>query len=132
MPRQSGLAVGWYWELTKPRVVALIVFTAVVGMFLATPGPVPLDAFLLGTLGIALAAGSAAAFNHVLDQRGDAIMRRTRRRPLPSGELTPPQAVIFATMLALISMRNCSSASTIDAGADVPVLIGYAVLTFFL
>ena len=89
-----------YLELTKPRVVLLIVFTAVVGMFLATPGFVPLNILVFATLGISLAAGSAAAFNHILDKRADAIMARTRARPLPTGQLTPRQAVIFASALA--------------------------------
>ena len=65
-----------YLELTKPRVVALIVFTALVGMFLAVPGMPPLDKLLLGTLGIALAAASAAAINHLLDQKADAVMAK--------------------------------------------------------
>jgi protoheme IX farnesyltransferase len=74
-----------YLELCKPKVVTLIVFTAVVGMLLAAPGMVPWQPALFGTLGIALAACSAAAINHVLDRRIDAQMRRTRRRPLPTG-----------------------------------------------
>src|SRR5439155_24248173 len=103
--RQRFLAqTGVYLELTKPRVVALIVFAAVVGMFLATPGFVPLDVLVLATVGISLAAGSAAAFNHILDRRADAIMERTRARPLPTGQLTQRQAVIFAAILALLSM----------------------------
>src|SRR5439155_17343541 len=97
---------GLYLQLTKPRVVALIVFTAVVGMFLATPGFVPLNVLVLATLGIWLAAGSAAAFNHILDQRADAIMERTRARPLPTGQLTPRHAVIFAVILAFLSMMT--------------------------
>jgi heme O synthase-like polyprenyltransferase len=75
-----------FLELTKPRVVALIVFTALVGMFLAVPGLPPPDKLLFGMLGIALAAGSAAAINHLLDQKADALMARTRRRPLPTGQ----------------------------------------------
>src|SRR6266571_2327093 len=99
--RQRFLAqAGVYFELTKPRVVALI------GMFLATPGFVPLNVLVLATLGISLAAGSAAAFNHILDQRADAIMARTRARPLPTGQLTPRQAVVFAAILALLSMAT--------------------------
>lgn len=72
-----------YLELTKPRAVALIAFTAVVGMFLATRGFLALDVLMLTTLGISVAAGSAAAFNHIPEQRVDAIMARTRARPLP-------------------------------------------------
>ena len=85
-----------YWSLTKPRVVALIVFTAVIGMFLAVPGLPPLRKALLGTLGIWLAASSAAAINQLLDSRIDAQMARTSWRPLVSGTLTPRQALVFA------------------------------------
>ncbi len=93
-----------YFELTKPKVVALIVFTAVVGIFLATPGWPPLNALLGGTLGIALASASAAAINHLLDQRIDAIMVRTRNRPLPQGELAQGQVLGFAVILGILSM----------------------------
>ena len=93
-----------YFELTKPKVVSLIVFTAVVGIFLATPGWPPLNALLAGTLGIALASGSAAAINHLLDQRIDAVMVRTRNRPLPQGELSQRQVLVFASSLGLLSM----------------------------
>src|SRR3979411_2459052 len=97
---------GWrdYLELTKPKVSLLIVFTAVVGMVLASPGMVPLPALIFGTLGIALASGSAAAFNHVLDRCIDEHMARTRRRPLPTGHLGMRQAVLFAALLGLASM----------------------------
>ena len=93
-----------YFELTKPRVVALIVLTAVIGTLLSTPGLPPLDALVFGNLGIALAAASAAAINHVLDRRIDARMARTRNRPLPSGHLGHMQALAFALALAVASM----------------------------
>src|SRR6202789_2365517 len=93
-----------YFELTKPRVVALIVLTAVVGTLLAARGLPPLDALVFGNLGIALAAASAAAINHVLDRRIDARMARTRNRPLPSGHLGHRQALGFALALAVASM----------------------------
>jgi heme o synthase len=93
-----------YLELTKPRVVALIVLTAVVGTLLSTPGLPPLDALVFGNLGIALAAAAAATINHVLDRQIDARMARTRNRPLPSGHLTPTRALGFALVLALASM----------------------------
>ena len=79
-----------YLELTKPKVVALIVFTAIVGTLLASPGLPPLDALLWGNLGIALAASSAAAINHVLDQKIDEQMSRTRGRPLPRASRPAP------------------------------------------
>src|SRR5215470_9269882 len=86
-----------YWELTKPKVVATIVFTAIVGMLLAARDVPPLGLLLRASLGIWLAAASAAALNHVLDRKFDAQMRRTRRRPLPSGQLTTRAALIFAS-----------------------------------
>ena len=123
-----------YLELTKPRVVALIVFTAVVGMFLATPGYVPLNVLVFATLGISLAAGSAAAFNHILDQGVDAIMVRTRARPLPTGQLTPRQAVIFAVILAFLSMTTLVfGVNSLTAALAFLSFIGYAVIyTIFL
>lgn len=93
-----------YLALCKPKIVALIVFTAVVGMFLAVPGMVPLDALIFGNLGIALAASSAAVVNHVVDQRIDAIMVRTKQRPLPMGDINMEGAIMFAFALGLISM----------------------------
>ena len=82
--------------LTKPRVVSLIVFTAVIGMLLSTPGMVPLQTLLAATLGIALVAGAAAAVNCLVEQKIDARMQRTSWRPLPRGELTPLETVLFA------------------------------------
>jgi heme o synthase len=88
-----------FYALTKPRVVSLIVFTAVIGMFLALPGMVPAKILIAGTLGIALVAGAAAAVNCLVEQKIDALMRRTRWRPLPRGELTAAQALLFAGAL---------------------------------
>jgi protoheme IX farnesyltransferase len=85
--------------LTKPRVVSLIVFTAVIGMLLATPGMVPLQVLLAGTAGIALVAGAAAAVNCLVEQKIDARMQRTSWRPLPRGELTALETVVFAGVL---------------------------------
>ena len=98
--------VNWrdYYELTKPRVVMLIVFTAVVGMFLAVPGLPDVTRLVFGTIGIAMAASSAAVFNHVLDARIDILMMRTRGRPLPQGKLTERSALIFASGLCVLSM----------------------------
>ena len=118
-----------YFELTKPRVVALIVFTAVVGMFLSTPTILPLWPFVWGTLGIALAAGSAAAFNHILDQRADALMARTRARPLPTGTLTRRQALVFAGALGLASMLVLVvGVNTLTAVLTFISIIGYSVV----
>lgn len=85
-----------FYQLTKPRVVSLIVFTAVIGMFLAIPGMVPLQLFFAGTLGIALVAGAAAAVNCLVEQKIDALMARTRARPLPRGQITSLQTLVFA------------------------------------
>ena len=95
-----------YLGLCKLRVVALIVFTAMVGMFLATspPGMVPWDVLLFGNLGIGMAASAAAAINHVLDASEDAKMARTNDRPLPQGEISSRQAMIFACLLGALSM----------------------------
>src|SRR3984957_10483012 len=122
---------GWrdFLELTKPKVSLLIVFTAVVGMVLAAPGMVPLPALLFGTLGIAMASGSAAAFNHVLDRRIDEQMTRTRRRPLPTGHLLQNQAVIFACVLAVGSMLVLwMSVGALTAALTFCSLIGYAIV----
>jgi heme o synthase len=118
-----------FYELCKPRVVALIVFTAMVGMALSTPGLVPLGPFVWGNLGIALAAASAAALNHVLDRRIDARMTRTRHRPLPSKALNERQAIGFALLLALVSMLILSLlVNLLTAVLTFVSLIGYAVI----
>jgi heme o synthase len=116
-------------ELTKPRVSLLIVFTALVGMVLASPGMVPVSALLFGTLGIALASGSAAAFNHVLDRRIDEQMARTRRRPLPTGHLQMRHAVAFAALLGLASMLILwLLVNPLTAALTFCSLIGYAMI----
>ncbi len=123
-----------FYELGKPRVVALIVFTAVVGMFLAVPGWPPLDKLLFGTLGIGLAASGAAAVNHLLDQRVDAVMFRTRHRPLPTGQVTEQQVLLFALTLAMLSMILLAAmVNELTAVLTFVSLIGYAVIyTVFL
>ena len=93
-----------YLELTKPKVVLLILITAIVGMFLATPGMVPWNILIIGTVGIGFAAGGAAVVNHVVDQRIDAIMARTLKRPIASGKIPDKNAIVFATILSLSSM----------------------------
>ena len=118
-----------YWILTKPRVVALIVFTALVGMFLAVPGLPPLRETVLGLLGIWLAAASAAAINHVLDQRIDAVMARTHDRPLPTGGLRTAQAVTFAVVLGVASMLILwFGTNPLAAVLTFGSLIGYAIV----
>ncbi|HEU4619097.1 MAG TPA: heme o synthase, partial [Gammaproteobacteria bacterium] len=129
-------AASWrdFYTLTKPRVVQLLVFTAVVGMFLASPGMVPWNALVLGSLGIALCAASGAAVNHILDQRADATMLRTRRRPLPSGRVTERDALAFALGLGLAGLTILILwVNALTAALTFVSLIGYAVIyTVFL
>lgn len=123
-----------YYELTKPRVVMLIVFTAIVGMFLSVPGWPDLQALVFGTLGIGLASSSAAVFNHVLDHRTDILMMRTRGRPLPQGKLTERAALSFASVLCVIAMIILwFLVNPLTALLTFASLIGYAVVyTVFL
>ncbi|HTC45406.1 MAG TPA: heme o synthase [Steroidobacteraceae bacterium] len=118
-----------YLALTKPRVVALIVFTAIVGTLMSTPGLPPLYALLWGNIGIALASGSAAAINHVLDRRIDAQMSRTRGRPLPTGSLSEREALIFAAVLGFVSMAVLGLlVNLLTAVLTFASLIGYAII----
>jgi len=115
--------------LCKLRVVSLIVFTAVVGMFLAVPGWPPLSALIAGTLGIGLAASSAAAINHLLDRRIDAKMSRTGNRPLPAGQLGTRDVLVFAFSLGLIAMAILIIwVNILTASLTFLSLIGYAVI----
>ncbi|HMM53654.1 MAG TPA: heme o synthase [Candidatus Desulfobacillus sp.] len=88
-----------YFRLTKPRVNTLIVFCAVIGMFLATPGMVPLQVLVAGTLGIALVAGAAAAMNCLIEQEIDRVMARTQGRPLPCGEVNSLETLLFSAAI---------------------------------
>ena len=118
-----------YLTLCKPKVVSLIVFTAVVGMFLATPNMVPWDVLIYGTIGIGLAASSAATINHVIDYRIDSIMARTMRRPLPEGRISVVNAIIFAWFLGTISMGILAFlVNTLTAGLTALSLIGYGFI----
>ena len=118
-----------YLTLCKPKVVSLIVFTAVVGMFLATPNMVPWDVLIYGTIGIGLAASSAATINHVIDYRIDSIMARTMRRPLPEGKISVVNAIIFAWFLGTISMGILAFlVNTLTAGLTALSLIGYGFI----
>lgn len=118
-----------YWALTKPRVVALIVFTALVGMFLAVPGLPPLRQTLFGLLGIWLAAASAAAINHLIDQRIDRVMARTSQRPLATGALNGTQVLTFAIALGALSMAILvSMVNPLCAALTFASLIGYAIV----
>src|SRR4249919_476859 len=128
-------ALGQYWQLTKPRVIALIVFTAVIGMFLAVPAPglpgflPPWRALVFGSLGIWLAAASAAAINHLLDRRIDALMARTSHRPLPTGSLNSMQVLVFAVVLGAASMLLLTVfVNGLCAALTFASLIGYAIV----
>lgn len=129
MAMQMRIPFADYFELTKPRVVALIVFTAVIGMFLAVPGIPPWKALVFGNLGIWLAASSAAAINHLLDRRIDEKMARTSHRPLPSGSLTGRQVLLFALILGALSMLLLFVfVNWLTAILTFFSLIGYAVI----
>ena len=118
-----------FYSLTKPRVVSLIVFTAVIGMFLATPGFVPLNILLAGTVGIAFVAGAAAAINCLVELKIDAVMKRTQWRPLPQGELSVTQTLVFAGVLGgagLWLLLHFVNALTM--WLTLATFVGYAVI----
>lgn len=118
-----------FYELCKPRVVMMLVFTAVIGMFLATPGMVPWQPLVFGTIGIGLAAASAAAINQVVDQKIDKEMRRTEARPLPKGNVSNSQAMVFAIVLGAIAMAILTFlVNGLTAWLTLLSLIGYAVI----
>ena len=116
-----------YYELCKPRVVALMLITSLVGMLLATPSWVPLRILILGNLGIGLGACAAAVVNNLVDRRIDALMGRTQFRPLPSGRVTSGQAILFASVLAFLSMLILSLwVNKLTALLTLVTLIAYA------
>jgi protoheme IX farnesyltransferase len=116
-------------SLTKPRVVSLIVFTAVIGMLLATPGAVPLQILLAGTVGIALVAGAAAAINCLVEQKIDAVMKRTSWRPLPRGELSATQTLVFAGVLGGVGLGMLYQfVNGLTMWLTLATFIGYAVV----
>jgi len=118
-----------FYQLTKPRVVSLIVFTAVIGMFLATPGMVPLQALVAGTLGIALTAGAAAAVNCLVEQKIDALMARTCARPLPSGQVTPLQTLVFAGAVGGLGLFILHQwVNDLTMWLTLATFIGYAII----
>jgi protoheme IX farnesyltransferase len=128
-----------YYELTKPRVVMLIVFTAIVGMFLAVPGWPGAVALVFGTLGIGMAASSAAVFNHVLDARIDIHMLRTRARPLPQGRVSESSALMFASAICVfgyavvytVFLKRATPQNIVIGGAAgaAPPVLGWTAVT---
>ncbi len=123
-----------YLELTKPRVVALMIVTALIGMCMAVPGWVPWQPLVLGNLGIALCAGAAAAINHIVDERIDQQMARTQTRPVATGRITQRDAILFAAALALLGVWVLVVwVNVLTAVLTVASLIGYAfIYTMFL
>jgi protoheme IX farnesyltransferase len=118
-----------FLALTKPRVVILITFTAVIGMFLGAPGWPPLNAVLFGTIGIALAAGAAAAINCLVEQKIDAVMARTRGRPLPRGEITSAQTFFFACIVGSVGLAILYlKVNALTMWLTFATFIGYAVI----
>jgi heme o synthase len=124
-----GSRVHQFYQLTKPRVVSLIVFTAVIGMFLAVPGAVPLQVLLAATAGIALVAGAAAAVNCLVEQKIDAIMLRTSRRPLPRGRLTSLQTTLFAGVIGGIGLALLHQwVNALTMWLTLATFVGYAIV----
>ena len=118
-----------YLELTKPKVVLLMLITSLIGMFLATPGLVPWPVLLFGNLGIGLCAAGAAVVNHVVDRRIDALMARTHKRPIAEGRITPIAALLFALLLALTGQTVLLTfTNPLTAWLTLASLLGYAVI----
>ena len=127
--RSSASSWRDYLTLTKPRVVAVMVLTSAVGMLLARPVLPSLELFVLANLGIALAASAAATINHVVDRRIDAIMNRTKHRPVPDGKLSPAYALIFAFLLGTSGLSILGVvANPLTAWLTFASIIGYAVI----
>jgi protoheme IX farnesyltransferase len=128
-PRTLAQKLRAFYALTKPRVVSLIVFTAVIGMFLSTPGMVPLQILLAGTLGIALVAGAAAAVNCLVEQKIDALMRRTSWRPLPHGDLTSLQTIVFAAAVGGMGLWVLNAfVNPLTMWLTLGTFVGYAIV----
>ena len=118
-----------YLELTKPRVVVLMLLCALVGMLLATPELPPLPLILVGLAGIALVAGSAAAVNHIADARIDARMARTRNRPIPKGRVSPVAGIVFAAALGIAGLAILLLwVNPLTATLNLVSWIGYGLL----
>lgn len=131
IPAFSLRHIPWrsYYQLCKPKVVAVMLLTALVGMCLALPGALPPDKVFFGLLGIALAAGAAAAINHLLDEKIDRIMSRTRYRPLPQGQLKPSQVLSFALLMGTLGITLLFLwVNALTAWLTLASLIGYALV----
>lgn len=127
--RQTTSRINQFYRLTKPRVVSLIVFTAVIGMFLAVPGAVPLDILFFGTLGIALVAGAAAALNCLVEQKFDAVMARTRGRPLPQGKVSVPETLFFLGLIGGLGLFILHQwVNPLTMWLTLATFVGYAII----
>ncbi|MGO1708139.1 MAG: heme o synthase [Oleiphilaceae bacterium] len=133
---QSTRGISWrdYLELTKPNVVALMILTSVIGMLLATSGLPSMEVLIWGNMGIAFLAGAAAVVNHVVDQKIDTVMARTRKRPVATGKISPVEAIVFAALLASVGMFVLMwQVNHLTAWLTLASLVGYAgVYTLFL
>lgn len=126
---QTASRINQFYRLTKPRVVSLIVFTAVIGMFLAVPGAVPLDILILGTLGIALVAGAAAALNCLVEQKMDAVMARTKGRPLPQGKVSIPETTFFLLVVGGLGLFILYEwVNELTMWLTLGTFVGYAII----
>jgi heme o synthase len=125
----NQLRLRQFLSLTKPRVVSLIVFTAVIGMFLAAPGLPPLHAVVFGTLGIALVAAAAAAINCLVEQKIDSKMARTRARPLPRGDLSTHQTLMFASVIGAAGLGLLyTKVNALTMWLTLATFVGYAII----
>ena len=127
--RQTTSRINQFYRLTKPRVVSLIVFTAVIGMFLAVPGAVPLDKLIFGTVGIALVAGAAAALNCLVEHKFDAVMARTRGRPLPQGKVSVPETLFFLGLVGGLGLFILHQwVNPLTMWLTLGTFVGYAII----
>lgn len=129
-----GISVKNFYALCKPRVTALIVFTALIGMFMATPGMVPWDILIATTVGVAFSSGAAAAFNCLIEHKIDAVMARTRGRPLPTGQVSNMETMVFATILGGVGLAILYMfVNPLTMWLTFATFVGYAVIyTVFL
>jgi protoheme IX farnesyltransferase len=121
--------INQFYRLTKPRVVSLIVFTAVIGMFLAVPGAVPIDTLIFGTIGIASVAGAAAALNCLVEQKFDAVMARTQGRPLPQGKVSVPETLFFLSIVGGLGLFILHQwVNPLTMWLTLATFVGYAII----
>ncbi|WP_416306840.1 heme o synthase [Neptunicella sp. SCSIO 80796] len=128
---KNSAHVSWrdYYEMTKPKVILLLLLTAVVGMCLSSPGALDWQAVVLGLFGIGLLSSSAAVINHVVDRQIDAKMARTHNRPVPKGKISPRRALVFAFILAVVGYLALEIwVNTLTAMLTLASMVGYAVI----